>query len=93
MAKFCEDCYPLIWGELGNDFTGLISAQEVAHGFLAACLCEGCGGIVLVDNDGHVRGRDKYKAASSTILRDQNSDDQKSDNFSSSRLHPRLLTE
>jgi len=48
MADFCEECTKKLFGEgLPNDFVGL-----AGEGKLAQVLCEGCGGYILVDNEG-----------------------------------------
>lgn len=52
MADFCKQCALDVWGpDIPNDMLGLISPEEVANGYYAAVLCEGCG-VTLVDHEG-----------------------------------------
>lgn len=48
MAEFCHTCSLAIFGEDFGDFAGLCKAGERVR-----VLCEGCGGEITVDHDGH----------------------------------------
>jgi hypothetical protein len=53
MAEYCTDCARKIFG-LPSDFKGLCEKGGTDY---AEVLCEGCGGIILVDHEGtRVRG-------------------------------------
>lgn len=52
MASFCKECHQELFGEPGNDFEGLLTADEFADGLVATALCEDCG-YIDVDHTGH----------------------------------------
>ena len=51
MSDFCMDCSLDTFGEDFRDMANLVTAEQVAHGYGAVVLCEGCG-TILVDHNG-----------------------------------------
>ena len=52
MSDFCKQCSEYYFGEDFNDLAGLVTVEQVAQGFAATVLCEGCGEIIQVNHEG-----------------------------------------
>jgi hypothetical protein len=57
MADFCKQCSTDLFGKDHEDLAGLITKEQVDHGYGQVVLCEGCGptqvdhkGVCLVND-------------------------------------------
>lgn len=61
MADFCQECSIEIFGEDFRDLANLGNGElPPGHGW--STLCEGCGYVILVDNDGKRLESDRQAA-------------------------------
>lgn len=65
MAEFCKQCSIDLFGADSRDLAGLITKEEVAEGFGAVVICEGCG-IIRVDHEGVCLPEPEYVATPPT---------------------------
>lgn len=60
MADFCKQCSLEIFGEDFKELAGQLTEKQVAKGFVAKCICEGCG-FTYVNNEGECVAPDCLK--------------------------------
>lgn len=62
MADFCQECSIEIFGEDFRELANLGNGKELPPGHGWRALCEGCGYMILVDNDGKRLESDRQSA-------------------------------